>query len=75
MSRMHQLGLGLIGQARLLKISASQPSTASAIRRVTRETLSYLSTLPLTELHKAVVKAESEDLPGILTEAGCALGG
>lgn len=75
MSRIHQLGLGLVGQARLLKISALQPATASAIRRVTREKLSYLSTLSLTELHKAVVKAESEDLPGILVEAGCALGG
>jgi asparagine synthase (glutamine-hydrolysing) len=75
MSRVHQLALTLMGQFRLLMISASHPAAARSIRRVVREKLSYLGTLSLTELHDSVARLEKEKRAGILIEAGCALGG
>ncbi len=75
MSRIHQLVRRLLGQARLLRIWASQPTAARTIRRVVHEKLSYLGTPSLTELHDVVARLEKEGQAGILIEAGCALGG
>jgi O-methyltransferase len=75
MSRTHQVALSLTGQARLLRIRATQPAVARVIRRVVNNRLSYLGTLSLTELHDVVTRSEKEGQPGVLIEAGCALGG
>src|SRR5687768_8200547 len=45
------------------------------VRRVVWDELSYSGARTLAELHEAVRQAEAERRPGILIEAGCALGG
>lgn len=43
--------------------------------KVRSEGLTYLDLPALTDLHECVVRADRLELPGILVEAGCAMGG
>lgn len=45
------------------------------LRRVQRERLTYLSTAALVDLHDAIERIEANAIPGVLVEAGSALGG
>jgi macrocin-O-methyltransferase TylF-like protien len=47
----------------------------AAVKAVRRESLTYLSENALGDLHHQVKKLERERAPGLLIEAGCALGG
>jgi O-methyltransferase len=49
--------------------------TPTVPQRVIAEGLTYLSAAALEDLHRTVVRLESQRLPGIFVEAGCALGG
>lgn len=49
--------------------------TPPVIREVRREGLTYLTEAALVDLHKRMGEIERERLPGVLIEAGCALGG
>jgi hypothetical protein len=49
--------------------------TPAVIRDVRREGLTYLTEAALIDLHKRVGAIEREGMPGVLIEAGCALGG
>ncbi len=45
------------------------------VRAVTADALSYLGHVALTELFHQVERIEAEGVPGVILEAGCALGG
>ncbi len=49
--------------------------TPAVIRSVRRERLTYLTEAALIDLHKRVAALERDRVPGVLIEAGCALGG
>lgn len=68
--RIRQLYKPLSGRAQ--KFLFRPPSVVSS---VWAESLTYLSEAALTELYNQVVKIEKQKFPGILIEAGCALGG
>lgn len=60
---------------RLAQFAVAQPRTAQVIRRVLREGWTYLDEAALYALAQQVVGLEGAQQPGILIEAGCALGG
>ena len=55
--------------------SPSRPDVFKVIERVHSEKLTYLSMSALADLHAAVTRIEKENVPGIIIETGCALGG
>lgn len=57
---------------RVKKILLRPPSVVSS---VWAESLTYLGEPALTELYNQVIQIEKQKFPGILIEAGCALGG
>jgi hypothetical protein len=52
-----------------------RPTQRSVISAVRKEALTYLSEDALRDLHEEVRRLEREEIPGVLIEAGCALGG
>jgi hypothetical protein len=50
-------------------------SSTRTIARVRRERLTYVETDALADIARAVADLEKRALPGMLIEAGCALGG
>jgi asparagine synthase (glutamine-hydrolysing) len=50
-------------------------SLAPIIPAVIADALTYLDEAALTDLHAQVLRIEQQAIPGILVEAGCALGG
>jgi asparagine synthase (glutamine-hydrolysing) len=60
---------------KLLKLYGSDSSSFHVVRRVRKEKLSYLDTPALLDLHSRVAQLERDRRPGIIIEAGCALGG
>ncbi len=56
-------------------LALTDPNIATAILRVRRKRLTYLTVPALLDLHEAAARVEANNLPGILIEAGCALGG
>lgn len=52
-----------------------QPASARIISAVRREGLTYLEPGALADLHHSIQRLEAENRPGIVIEAGCALGG
>lgn len=50
-------------------------NSIAIIQRVKQEKLSYLETTTLCELAQTVIDTEKKQIPGIIIETGCALGG
>ena len=69
LARAARAAAGLIEDAVALRTA---PPVVSAVRA---DGLSYLSPRALADLHARVVEAEERGVPGLLVEAGCALGG
>jgi O-methyltransferase len=65
----------LLGALFLRKLSITAPQDYRFIRRVINNRLTYLRSRDLLDLRAGVHKMESENRPGLLIEAGCALGG
>ena len=57
------------------RFAIKQPQLARLIRQVRSQHLTYLDTAALIDLAHAVHQIEQHQTPGILIEAGCALGG
>jgi asparagine synthase (glutamine-hydrolysing) len=60
---------------RITKILFKDPTAFKVINRVRQERLSYLNLPALLDLYDGVNKVDDSGFPGILVEAGCALGG
>jgi asparagine synthase (glutamine-hydrolysing) len=60
---------------RRLRRRLRDPAGGAFVRRVVAARLTYLDTDALLDLRDRVREAESEDRPGSIIEAGCALGG
>lgn len=61
--------------SRKLHETWSAVTASSVVRDVRRRHLTYLGYQALTDLERAVRRLESGRIPGIIVEAGCALGG
>jgi asparagine synthase (glutamine-hydrolysing) len=61
--------------ARFAALAATQARAARTILRVRRDQLTYLELAALVDLAEAAREVERAGRPGILVEAGCALGG
>lgn len=59
----------------LARLAVRSPGDLGIIQRVRREKLTYLDPRALVELYLAVKHVERAKIPGLLVEAGCALGG
>ncbi|MGD1921271.1 MAG: TylF/MycF/NovP-related O-methyltransferase [Pleurocapsa sp.] len=58
-----------------LNLSLTNSKSTATIREVKDKKLSYLETTTLGELTQAVIKIDRQQIPGIIVETGCALGG
>ena len=56
-------------------IALSKPQVAYTILKTRQKKLTYLGISALIDLSQAILRAEKQGTPGILIEAGCALGG
>jgi len=54
---------------------SSDKRLSEIISRVSKQGLSYLDEASLSELSAAIIEIEKQQIPGIIVEAGCALGG
>jgi O-methyltransferase len=57
------------------KKKASPPPVHPVVTEVRRQKITYLPVGALNDLYEAAVEADEQNRPGILLEAGCALGG
>lgn len=57
------------------RLRLTDPRGYAVLRRVRREHLTYLRPSALADVYRAVRRVEATQLPGVLVEAGCALGG
>jgi asparagine synthase (glutamine-hydrolysing) len=55
--------------------SQKKSATSAIVKAVKAESLTYIGTQALKELYERIATLEEERIPGILVEAGCALGG
>jgi len=58
-----------------MKLVFTRPAISGVIRRVGQQHLTYLSQAALGDLAAAVLDVEEKGVPGLILEAGCALGG
>lgn len=59
----------------IIKKSATRKRSNKIIEAVLSDSLTYLDHDALYDLYQSVTKIECDEIPGILIEAGCALGG
>src|SRR5689334_20223728 len=65
----------LMVRARIELLRVGNRSAYSTLKWVKRQGLTYLSYPELIDLYESVKQVERNEVPGILVEAGCALGG
>jgi Macrocin-O-methyltransferase (TylF) len=58
-----------------IRLNLEMPLVARIISRINRENLTYLESVCLADLARAVLRLESRGIEGAIIEAGCALGG
>ena len=72
---LQRLSNGIVNWTKLVSLGSHDAAAFRVIRRVRHDNLTYLDAGSLVDLYSSVKMVEKRGQPGVLIEAGCALGG